>query len=219
MSEPRDQFARARHPQEKAVRREAILAAARDLVDRQQLHDVSLNAIAQATGLTKPNLYRYFESREEILLTLFLEDLRDFSEGVVTRLAQLNPAGSDVEAAAATVLVDAYAMRPRLCRFLGMISAVFEHNVSAEAIEDTKRISMTLAQDVSGALHRLLPKLTLERCLWLNNAIALFVAGLWPPANPAAAVREVLAKPQFSSMRPDFERDLKGVIVTLIRGS
>jgi AcrR family transcriptional regulator len=219
MSGPRDQFARARHPQEKAARREAILAAARDLVDHQQIHEVSLNAIALATGLTKPNLYRYFESREEILLTLFLEDLRGFTEEVVTRLGPLGPADDEVETAVAAVLVDAYAARPRLCRFLGMIASVFEHNVSVEAIEETKRISMALAQEVSSALHRLLARLTLERCLWLNNAIALFVAGLWPPAHPAPAVRAVLAKPQFASLGPNFERDLKDVILTLIRGS
>ena len=109
--------------------------------------------------------------------------------------------------------------RTRLCRFLGVISSVFEHNVSTRVIEDTKIISLDLARQVAVALHRVLPSIAIERCLWLNNMTALLVAGLWPPAHPADAVQEVLQKPEFAELRPDFKRDLHAAIVTLIRGS
>lgn len=217
MTDPRDRFERARRPAEKAARREAILTAAADLLARSPLQDVSLNAIAQETGLSKPNLYRYFESREEILLALFLQDLRSFADDVVSGLSGFAPgrAVDDV----ASVLVNAYASRPRLCRFLGAIASVFEHNVSTRVIEDTKNVSLALASEVATGLRRVLPKLNFERCLWLNNMTALLVAGLWPPAHPAVAVSEVLAKPEFASLRPDFRRDLREAITTLIRGS
>ena len=217
MTDPRDRFTRARRPAEKAARREAILTATADLLARSPLQEVSLNAIAAETRLSKPNLYRYFESREEILLALFLQDLRSFADDVVSTLSGFAPgqAADDI----ATVLVDAYANRPRLCRFLGVIASVFEHNVSTRVIEDTKRSSLSLATEVATGLHRVLPKLRFERCLWLNNMSALLVAGLWPPAYPATAVSEVLARPEFAALRPDFKRDLHEAITTLIRGS
>jgi AcrR family transcriptional regulator len=217
MSDTRDRFERARRPGEKAVRREAILAAAADLLDRHQLQDVSLNAIAHEAGLSKPNLYRYFESREEILLALFLEDLRSFTDDVVSGLSGLTPGQAEDDVA--SVLVEAYAKRPRLCRFLGVIASVFEHNVSTRVIEEIKTVSLDLASEVATALYRVRPQLTFERCLWLNNVTALLVGGLWPPAHPAEAVSEVLAKPELAVLRPDFRRDLHEAIVTLIRGS
>lgn len=68
-------------------------------------------------------------------------------------------------------------------------------------------------------MQHALPTLTLARCLWINNMTSLLVAGLWPPAHPAPVVVEVLAKPEFRALRPDFRRDLKEGILSLIRGS
>lgn len=219
MTEGRDTFERARRPAEKAARREAILEAAARLLDQGLLQEVSLNAIAQQAGLTKPNLYRYFESREDILLALFLKDLRAFRDQVVTGAACVQPGGPDAGEAIADLLVKAYAHQPRLCRFLGMIASVFEHNVSAGVVEAIKITSLDLATDVATVMQQALPTLTLERCLWINNMTSLLVAGLWPPAHPAPSVVEVLEKPEFRSLLPDFERDLKEAIMSLIRGS
>lgn len=195
------------------------MAAARRLLGCHPLHDVGLNAIAREAGLTKPNLYRYFESREEVLLALFLEELRAFTTEVVAGLSEVLPAAPGAEAAAASVLVDAYARRPLLCRLLGAIASVLEHNVSTGTIGATKKPTMAMAVEVAHALQRSLPQLPPERCLWLNNMIALLVAGLWPPAHPAPAVTEALARPDFAALRPDFARDLHEAIITLIRGS
>lgn len=219
MTGARDSYERARRPAEKAARRELILKAAARLLDRGLLQDVSLNAIAQEAGLSKPNLYRYFESREDILLALFIEDLRAFRDHVVAGAGSVRPGGQDAAEAIADILVDAYAQRPRLCRFLGMIASVFEHNVSTGVIEALKTTSLELATEVATAMQRALPELTLERCLWINNMTSLLVAGLWPPAHPAPVVVEVLARPEFRSLRPDFRRDLREGILSLIRGS
>lgn len=219
MTNPRDTYERARRPAEKAARRAAILDAAARLLDQGLLQDVSLNAIAEEAGLSKPNLYRYFESREDILLALFLEDLRVFRDQVVAGIAPVQPGGPDAAEAVAEILVDAYARQPRLCRFLGMIASVFEHNVSATVVETVKTTSLALAIEVATVMQNALPTLTHERCLWINNMASLLVAGLWPPAHPAPSVVEVLAKPAFRSLRPDFRRDLKEAILSLIRGS
>lgn len=219
MTGARDTYERARRPAEKAARRALILDAAARLLDRGLLQDVSLNAIAQEAGLSKPNLYRYFESREDILLALFIEDLRGFRDQVVAATASVQPGSPGAAETVAEILVDAYDSRPRLCRFLGMIASVFEHNVSAEVIVALKTTSLDLATEVATSMQHALPTLTLARCLWINNMSSLLVAGLWPPAHPAPVVVEVLAKPEFRALRPDFRRDLKEGILSLIRGS
>lgn len=219
MTGARDTYERARRPAEKAARRALILEAAARLLDRGLLQDVSLNAIAQEAGLSKPNLYRYFESREDILLALFIEDLRGFRDQVIAATASVQPGSPGAAETVAEILVDAYDSRPRLCRFLGMIASVFEHNVSAEVIVALKTTSLDLATEVAAVMQQALPTLALERCLWINNMTSLLVAGLWPPAHPAPVVVEVLAKPEFQALRPDFRRDLKEGILSLIRGS
>ena len=67
-------FQRARQPAQKQQRREALLHAAATLLDEHGLEGVSLSAIARQAGLAKSNVYRYFDSREQILLELFAAD-------------------------------------------------------------------------------------------------------------------------------------------------
>jgi len=63
-------FQRARRPEQKAQRREAILAAAADLARRDRVREVTLSDIARAVGIHKSALLRYFETREQIFLEL-----------------------------------------------------------------------------------------------------------------------------------------------------
>ena len=61
-------FQRARDPEQKEQRRQDLLAAARRLIVAHGVAAVGLSDIAREVGLAKSNLYRYFASREEILL-------------------------------------------------------------------------------------------------------------------------------------------------------
>src|SRR5689334_25239296 len=71
-------FQRARKPEEQRLRRDAILAAASELFDLEGPQGTGLNAIAARAGFTKSNVYRYFESREDVLMSLFLVELEGF---------------------------------------------------------------------------------------------------------------------------------------------
>ena len=70
-------FQRARKPEEKDERRRAILLAARDLAREVGARELSLNELGRRSGVSKPNIYRYFESREEVLFRLFVHELEE----------------------------------------------------------------------------------------------------------------------------------------------
>ena len=72
-------YQRARRPEQKEERREAILAAAHALAVERSVRAVSLGDIAREVGLAKSNLLRYFESREEIFLTLLLREWEELA--------------------------------------------------------------------------------------------------------------------------------------------
>ena len=69
-------FQRARSPEQKAQRRAAILDAAARLGAANGVRKVSLGDIAKSVGLTKSNVLRYFETREEVYLRLLLREAR-----------------------------------------------------------------------------------------------------------------------------------------------
>ena len=61
---------RARSPEAKAAREQAILDAARALGRDRGIRTVTLTDIADAVGMHKSAMLRYFETREEIFLRL-----------------------------------------------------------------------------------------------------------------------------------------------------
>ncbi len=208
-------FQRARKPEEISIRREAILAAAAELFDREGPEGAGLNAIAARAGFTKSNVYRYFESREAVLLSLFIGDFTAFVEGLETAFATVTPGDlpAVAKAAAAAILV-----RPRLGRLMSILAGVLEHNVSADAVLELKRSMLRLSQRFAVALERAVPSLSFGDCAWAGSTIGTYVAGMWPSAFPNPVVAEVLARPEFAVLQAVAERDLERTILTLLRG-
>lgn len=60
-----------------AERREQILAAARRVVRDSGLEAVRLSEIAGAVGIARPNLYRYFAGKEELIKAVVLREISE----------------------------------------------------------------------------------------------------------------------------------------------
>jgi AcrR family transcriptional regulator len=65
-----------RHGRSEAAR-EAVLRAADDLVAEKGFAGVTIEGIAKAAGVAKQTVYRWWNSKTEVLLDAFLEDARD----------------------------------------------------------------------------------------------------------------------------------------------
>ncbi len=209
-------WSRARRPEQKKARRDAILAAALSLLDDSGLESTSLSAIARASGISKANIYRYFESREAILLEVTLDEVQAWLEEITRRLAPLS--GSGDVAAVAELFATTVGARPRACTLVSSLALVLERNVSVEVIADFKRRFNALGEEPVNAVHAALPELSLEDSAAFMSFFSVFVAGVWPVCNPAPAVAEVLARPEFSGMCIEFETVARAHANTVLRG-
>ena len=174
-----------------------------------------LNAIAARAGFTKSNIYRYFESREEVLLTLLLQEQEAFVAALIARLDSLTPG---FVGAAAAAISSEFLARQRYCKLISMTSSVLEQNVSEDSIATYKRAINAQIQPVAPALMRALPSLTLADAQWLFRVVATLIAGMWPAAYPSAAAQRVLDRDEFSGFKPVPEQDLPRAILALLRG-
>lgn len=208
---------RARQPEQKASRRDAILEAAAARFDAAGYEGVVLNALAADVGLAKSNLYRYFESKEAICLQL-LQDAHDvFLRDAVAALDAL-PAPSTPEAVGRALAAQLSA-HPRLCALASIVASVLERNVEPERIAQHKGWYLQGGVHLLTALGRALPTLDpLRGFEFLRLAYAL-LTGLWPSAHPPAAVAQVMdTHPELALLRVDFAADLEVGLVALLRG-
>lgn len=198
-------FKRARKPEEIEARRETLLAAAAELFDAEGAAGAGLNAIAAKAGFTKSNVYRYFESREQVLLELFLDEMEKM---VPMFCAQLSAAAVNDVDALADIISANLAGRERLGQLSSILSSVIESNVSEDSIMRTKRTMSAHTARLAEALQAKLPRASVADCGWALAMIGTLVAGMWPGAFPSAAAAKVLALPEFAAARPDVSRDL-----------
>lgn len=206
-------FQRARKPEEQQIRRDALLAAAAALFDEGGPEGAGLNAIAARAGFTKSNVYRYFESREQVLIGLLHEAIDAFLPRIERDLAACATGDKRAIAAAGTM---AFVANPRLPRLLAILASTLERNVSVETIAAIKRRLVEMVRRIGVAINNKLPETSIEDCVWTAATVGTFVAGMWPNAHPSTAAAEVLERPEFAALRPSVDRDLERVMLALL---
>jgi TetR/AcrR family transcriptional regulator len=114
--------------------RERVLALSADLFSRRGFRASSMNEIAAAAGLSKPTLYHYFRSKEELLVRIY-SDVLDES----LRLAEEVVAASPTPFYAVRALIRSRVVYT--CRNQALLKVCFEeeHELPGELAEQLLR--------------------------------------------------------------------------------
>lgn len=208
---------RARKPAQKRARKEEILDAARSLFATLPYDEVSLNGIAREAGMSKPNLYRYFSSREEIFLQILREEQQSFLEQLSKRLESL-PGKKPVDEIA-EAWVDAAIACPDLLALLPQLGTSMEKNSSVEQLVAYKKESFAGADALAQLHQKLYPKLDLEKWKRVLNCSVGLLAGLWPLCSGNDLVERAMRHPDVGLEPWDFRTMMTFSLKNLIKGA
>ena len=218
-------FQRARRPEQKRQRQDAILDAARELALRHGVRNVSLADIADLVGIHKSALLRYFETREQIFLELTAQAWRDWARALHAELdgASAGSARSATSAGSAALVADvvarSFADRPLLCDLIPHTALNLERNVSPDGVRRYKLTSLGAVSNAAGLVHRVLPDLTAEECHEFISAMANLAGSLWQISNPPPALAELYASdPELAHARVDLAPRLRRTATVLLAG-
>ncbi|WP_431218926.1 TetR family transcriptional regulator [Leifsonia xyli] len=208
-------FQRARSAEAKALREGAILDAARALGTERGIRTITLSDIADAVGMHKSAMLRYFETREEIFLRLTADGWREWTPALRRRLAGASTASEVAEAFAGTL-----ATRGLFCDLLAQTPLNLERNVSVEAVRAYKLVSGEHLALIANAAREALPRLsdTAARDL---VAVATSVAGtFWQISTPPPAIAELYrSDPRLGHALVEFEPRLRRILTTYLAGA
>jgi AcrR family transcriptional regulator len=180
------EFQRARSAAAKRQREDDILDAARHLGKRLGIRQVTLTDIAEAVGLHKSAMLRYFETREQIFLTLTAAEWRIWSTALRERTSGL-PTGADV-AAVAGAMADSLVERPLFCDLLAQAPMNLERNVSLDSVRAFKLVTLEEVAAIAAELNRLLG-LTEEQSVDVIATATSLAGALWQMATPGPDVQ------------------------------
>jgi len=170
---------RKRLPEE--TRRGEILDACDKLYELQGFREISIKDISSETSFSRPSIYNYFETKEEIFL------------GLLTREYELwmgdleNIAGSEKELTKAQLAEEIAASlqkRRTLLKIMAMNLYEIEDNSRLERLVAFKKVFAGSQSAFESLLRKAIPDLTKERADEIRYAFFPFMNGIYPYAYP-----------------------------------
>ena len=181
-------FQRARSAQAKQQREAAILDAAQELGSARGIRRVTLTEIADAVGMHKSAMLRYFETREQIFLRLTAIGWHEWSAALRSRLGEL--AADAPAATVAAAFASSLVARPMFCDLLAQAPLNLERNVSLESVRAFKLATLEEVHAISTELARLRGLPEQEAVDVIATATSL-AGALWQMATPGPQVQEL----------------------------
>lgn len=212
---PPSEFQRARSAEAKQLREDAIIDAARALGHERGVRTITLTDVAEAVGMHKSALLRYFETREQIFLLLTAEGWRDWAGAVLPALAALEH--PDVEQVAA-LLAETLIARPLFCDLLAQAPLNLERNVSIEAVRAFKTIALAEVEAIGAALRTALGLTEVQGMDTVATATAM-AGALWQMATPGEEVQALFRRePRFAHALVEVGPQLSRILAALLSG-
>ena len=126
---------RARSLEQKALRRRAVLQVAETYLIEVGYEAFSMSKLAKKIGLAKGTLYLYFQTREELFLTLYDQSLIRWSQVFIDELSDSMTSKAYSQKLLSTASADGTFL-PLLIRLEHMI----EHNVAIPRLISSKQV-------------------------------------------------------------------------------
>lgn len=215
-------FQRARSEDQREIRRQEILDTVAAMLGEMPVAAISLNELSRRVGLAKSNVLRYFESREAILLELFIRAWNEW----LTALPPLLAAGVVVPGTVrqrgdqiAHVIARSLGQRQVFCDLFSSHASVLEHNVSGQVAAHYKHAALANVTTLAQRMREYLPELG-DQAWQVCAQLGFAMSAIWVHSRPSAGVLAAAeVDPSLVEYRIDFEKSLETMVATLISGT
>lgn len=142
-------YQRARSPEQKAERMEAILDATEALFAELSYHEINMGLIAKELGWARSNLYKYAATQEEVFLALHSRANRAYIDDLVNTLSSQELSNAQF----AQAWAEATARHPEFLRYQDILIAIIESNTSFERLVEFKQAFVDMTAPVLRVLQ------------------------------------------------------------------
>ena len=164
-------------PEEIARKREEIVDACEQLYQTTSFKEITLKEISKITSFSRPTIYNYFETKEEIFLALFKREYDRWNED----LQSINEENERLtKAQLAEKIAQSLAERPQLLKLLSMNNFDMEANSRQEFLTSFKKSYGGSLRRMSRLLTKFCPDMSMSD---IQNFIYIFfpfMFGIYP---------------------------------------
>ncbi|NPC94696.1 TetR/AcrR family transcriptional regulator [Bacillus sp. WMMC1349] len=207
---------RARSKEQIEFRKKEILDAAYQLFEKKEYESISLNSIARELQISKPSIYRYFSSREEIFLDIYSHVFELFYENLIEEFStfSMNPMPEHV----GNCWVKVYLNHEKLLNLMPLLGIALEKNSSESFLRTFKEKNIQLQQNIAGKIVELYPKLTIQAGFYIQYYAFLLASSHWSLTNTDQVMENILSEYRYMNINYSFEYVVSRGIEAHIKG-
>lgn len=210
------EWVRANTPAQREQRKEAIYRAALEIFSEDGYLETSLNAIAARAGIAKSNVYRYYHSKDEVFLDIFMELYDRWFADIGAKLDELPARPSP--ALFASVFAASFAGHDDLLSLTPHLFVSIEANSSRDQLFKFKCFTRDRFEAFRHASERIYPELNLDDIYNFLRLIHGPVSSFWAASQLNATLTEIYKHDDFAPLRSHFTKDLQMAIEVIIEG-
>ena len=160
-----------------ADRREAIVNACEELYQTKSFKEITLKEIGSLVPFSRPTIYNYFQTKEEIFLALFQREYDRWNEALT---AILNGNDQLSKPALAEKIAASLAARPQLLKLLSMNNYDMEASSRQEVLTAFKQSYGRSLHLMSMLLTRFCPEMQVAEIQTILYTFFPFMFGIYP---------------------------------------
>jgi TetR/AcrR family transcriptional regulator len=209
----KESWQRARSYEQVQERIDTILEAAGRVFQNQPYENVTMQMIAKEARFTRSNLYRYFNTREEIFLTLFMADTGTWIKQVKSALQP----EMDLERFA-KIWTEILCQQTRMLELAPLLSVSLERNTSEEIYRQAKLTLFERMSEAIPVLQRVFPFISVAQGFEFLLFHQALLAGAWPMAQYNDMQHRVLVENELDLLEINFAQFYEKSILMVLRG-
>ncbi|MGN1023827.1 MAG: TetR family transcriptional regulator [Lachnospiraceae bacterium] len=163
-------------------RKSEILEACGKLYERMGYQEITIRDISRETSMSRPSIYNYFETKEEIFLALLTEEYKKWTEDLETLLDSCKEISADE---LARRLADTLTPRIILLKISAMNLYEIETNSRFENLVDYKEAFKKSVTVFEKVLRKFIPGIPDDRVKEIRYAFFPFMYGIYPYVYPS----------------------------------
>lgn len=173
------------------ARKDEIVSACAKLYETMSFKDISIKEIGKATSFTRTSIYNYFQTKEEIFLSLLEREYILWNE-------QLRSIQREHEQLTRLEFADALARsleeRPRLLKLMSMNHYDMEENSRMENLVEFKKAYGRSLAEVRNCIGKFFPEMSVQETQDFIFSFFPFMFGIYPYTTVTRKQQEAMGE-------------------------
>lgn len=171
------------------TRKNEILDSCAKLYETMSFKEITMKDIGNATSFTRTSIYNYFQTKEEIFLSLLAREYREWHQEL---MAQLQEKETFTRERFAVLLAETLSRRALMLKLLSVNLFDMEENSSIEQLVELKREWKEAVQLVGRCLQKVRPVVTTAAERIFLSAFFPFLHGVYSYTSPTPKQKQAM---------------------------